>query len=77
MDIIILVLYFVEGMDRHEMDDCFVFVRASIIRGCKQAECRGWRREGRRERGEAGCKLIADLDTRTKKLGETDKWTMY
>jgi hypothetical protein len=76
MDIIILVLYFVEGMDRYEMDGYFIFVRASIIRDCKQTECRGWRREGRRERGEAGCKLTADLDTRTKKLGETDKWTV-
>ena len=39
MDIIILVLYFVEGMDRHEMDGCFIFVTANIIKDCKQAEC--------------------------------------
>jgi hypothetical protein len=35
--------------------------------------------EERREerRGEAGCKLIAGLDIRTKKLCERDEWVMY
>jgi len=33
-----------------------------------------WRREERRgERGEAGCKLTAGFDTRTKKTCERDK----
>ena len=33
--------------------------------------------ERREERGEAGCKLTADLDTRTEKLYERDRWAMY
>jgi hypothetical protein len=40
--------------------------------GCNPAKC--W---GGGERGEAGCKLIACLDTVTKKLCERDKWVMY
>jgi hypothetical protein len=39
-----------------------------------EVEERGERRE---ERGEAGCKLTADLVTKTKKLYERDKWDMY
>ena len=29
------------------------------------------------DRGEVGCKLTAGLDTRIKKLCESDKWVMY
>ena len=36
-----------------------------------------WRREKRRERGEAGYNLIAGLDIRTEKLCERDKWAIY
>jgi hypothetical protein len=36
-----------------------------------------WRREKRRERVKAGCKLTAGSDTKTKKICNTDKWAMY
>jgi hypothetical protein len=35
------------------------------------------REEKQGERGEAGCKITASLDTETKKLCERDKLTMY
>jgi hypothetical protein len=33
--------------------------------------------ERRGERGEADCKITAGLDTKIKKLCESDKWVMY
>ena len=51
-------------------------LKANIMVGYKLAECWGeWER--RVERGEAGCKLTACFDTRTKKFCEIDKWAIY
>ena len=38
-----------------------------------------WRREKmrKRERGEAGCKLTAAFDTRTKKFRGKNKWAIF
>jgi hypothetical protein len=48
-----------------------IAIRASIITGCKLAKyCGG-------ERRETGCKLTVGLDTRTKKLRERGRWTIY
>jgi len=41
---------------------------------CKPAKYGG---EGEKERGEAGCKVTANLDIETKKLYERDKWVIY
>jgi hypothetical protein len=50
----------------------FLHIRASIIRGCKQAICcRGGERGG--ERGE---KRAVSLCTGIKKFCETDKWAI-
>ena len=49
---------------------------SSIVVGYKPAKCWGGG-EKRAERGEAGYKLTADLDKRTKKLYEKDKWALY
>jgi hypothetical protein len=49
-----------------------ICIRASIIAGCKPAECLGGGKR-RGERRKAGYKLIADLDTGTEKLCERDK----
>jgi hypothetical protein len=46
-----------------------LLLRASIIRGCKLARCRGGG-ERRGERREACCNLAAGLGTRTKKICE-------
>jgi hypothetical protein len=36
-----------------------------------------WREERKGERRETGYKITNDLDIRTKKLCESDKWVMY
>jgi hypothetical protein len=48
-----------------------------VFTGLGQVHIRAEVEEKREEREEAGCKLIAGLDIRTKKLYETDKWVMY
>jgi hypothetical protein len=55
---------------------CSKYIRANITRGWKWVEWLGGE-ERRGERREAGYKFTADLDTRTKKFCEIDKWTTY
>jgi len=45
------------------------------IVGCKQLNAEVEEKE--EERVKTGCKLTAGSDTKTKKVCETDKWSMY